>query len=401
MKTPSLLLLLSFATATACASSDRELSSAAREQAQARPNIILISADDLGWGELGCYGQEWIKTPAVDRLAREGMRFLDFYSGAPVCAPARAMLMTGKHSGQSFVRDNGNPGERGKPRPEELHFPGQFPLPDAEVTLAEALQSEGYTTAGYGKWGLGFEESSGDPLLQGFDHFGGYLCQVHAHNHHPRFLWLDGEKQMLEGNERGATGAVHSQDWFVDRALEFVRDQDESDDPFFLYLPFAVPHLAIQANQDIVDEYAALIPEEDHKHRGYIKHPTPRAGYAAMITQMDRGIGALMELLEELNLADDTIVIFTSDNGPTYDRLGGSDSVFFESAGPFRGYKGDVLEGGIRVPLVVRWPGRIAADSTSNLPSAWWDLFPTLADLAGAQTPEACNGISFAPTLLA
>lgn len=169
-----------------CAAADRD--SGGVEADGRRPNIVLISADDLGWGELGCYGQTWFDTPAVDRLAREGMRFLDFYSGAPVCAPARAMLLTGKHSGQSYIRDNGNPRERGKQRPDESYFPGQHPIPDAEVTLAEALRSVGYRTGGYGKWGLGFEGSSGDPLRQGFDHFGGYLCQIHAHNHYPRFL---------------------------------------------------------------------------------------------------------------------------------------------------------------------------------------------------------------------
>ena len=372
--------------------------SESRTEPSRRPNVVLIAADDLGWGELGCYGQRWFDTPAVDRLAAEGMRFLDFYSGAPVCAPARAMLMTGKHSGRSYVRDNGNPPERGKQRPDESYFPGQHPLPDAEVTLAEALQAEGYVTAGYGKWGLGFEGSSGDPLRQGFDHFGGYLCQIHAHNHYPRFLWLDGERVELEGNDRQLEGTVHSQDWFMDQALGFVREN--ADQPFFLYLPFAIPHLSIQADPALTEEYTDRIPEEEYEHRGYLQHPNPRAGYAAMVTQMDAGIGMLLDLLDELELADDTIVLFTSDNGPTFRRLGGADSDFFDSSGPFRGRKGDVLEGGIRVPLVARWPGRIEPGSTTDVPGGWWDLFPSLAELVDAEVPTVANGVSLAPTLL-
>ncbi|MEW6745836.1 MAG: arylsulfatase [Planctomycetota bacterium] len=373
-----------------------EASAAAQESAPP-PNIILIVADDLGYGELGCYGQKIIRTPSIDRLAAEGIRFTQHYSGSPVCAPSRCTLLTGKHTGHAFIRDNGDPPDRPHDEAHDL-FPGQYPLPDAEVTLAEVLRRCGYVCGAIGKWGLGYEGSAGDPSRRGFNLFFGYLCQYDAHNHYPRFLWRNGERIPLEGNDRKLSGRQYSQDLFVREALQFIRDNKGR--LFFLYLPVIVPHLSIQVPEETLAEYRGKIAEADYVHRGYLQHPSPRAGYAAMITHMDRGIGKIMELLGELGLDERTIVVFTSDNGPTYDRLGGSDSAYFESAGPLRGLKGSVYEGGIRVPLVVRWTGKIAPSSVSDHVCAFWDHLPTLGSVAGATLPAGLDGVSFSPTLL-
>jgi len=367
--------------------------------AERLPNVVLIVADDLGYAELGSYGQKHIRTPHLDRIAEEGMRFTQFYSGNAVCAPARCNLLTGKHPGNASIRNNGDPKQL-QHLAEEMgwEFPGQNPLPDEEITLAEILQGQGYATAAIGKWGLGHFGTTGDPNRQGFDLFYGFNCQRHAHNHYPRFLWRNRVKEPQPGNDRTLRGETYSQDQFAKEALAFIRENQ--DQPFFLYLPFAVPHLSIQAPDDSVAPYLETIPEEDYTHRGYLKHPTPRAGYAAMITRMDQHIGQIMELLKELNLDDETIVLFTSDNGPTFDRLGGSDSEFFESAGPFRGLKGSLYEGGIRVPLIVRWPGKIKPGSVSDHLAAFWDILPTVADATGGQVPAGIDGLSFLPELL-
>ena len=352
-----------------------------------KPNIIYLLADDLGYNELGCYGQKWIKTPHIDALAAEGMRFTQHYSGAPVCAPSRCVLMTGKHTGHAYIRNNS-----------EVKPEGQRPIPEATVTVAELLKRRGYATAAIGKWGLGFPGSEGDPNKQGFDLFYGYNCQRHAHNHYPRYLWRNDHRVKLEGNTRSLTGKQFSQDLFTREALSFIKKN--KDRPFFLYMPFAIPHLSIQVPEESLAQYRGKIPEADYKHRGYLKHPFPRAGYAAMISHLDRDVGKIMALLKELGLDDNTLVMFSSDNGPTYNRLGGSDSDFFESARPFSGLKGSVHEGGIRVPLVARWPGRIKPGTTSDHISAFWDVLPTLCDVAGAKPPADIDGISFAPTLL-
>jgi len=370
--------------------------SSAREVGD-RPNIIYIVADDLGYKELGCYGQKYIKTPSIDRIAAEGMRFTQHYSGQAVCAPSRDALMTGKHMGHAYIRNNGNPKGRISDAKNQL-FPGQFPIPDESITLAELLKARGYATAGYGKWGLGYEESSGDPLNQGFDDFGGFLCQVHAHNHYPRFLWKSGKQLPMSGNDRTLNGKEFSQDYFTKWGLEFI--EEHKDQPFFLYLPIAIPHLSIQVPEESLAQYKDIIPEEAHKHHGYLKHPYPRAGYAAMISHVDRDVGKIMDLVEQLGLDENTMIMFSSDNGPAYNRLGGSDSKFFESAAEFKGLKGSLYEGGIRVPLVARWPKKIKAQSESHLVSAFWDILPTLSELAGADTPEDIDGISFARTLL-
>ncbi|MCC7011767.1 MAG: arylsulfatase [Planctomycetes bacterium] len=346
------------------------------------PNIVLIVADDLGWGELGCYGQQKIRTPRIDALAREGMRFTQFYSGAPVCAPSRCALLTGLHAGHMAVRDN-----------VEIQPEGQMALPDASVTLAELLRERGYATGCFGKWGLGAPGSEGAPNAQGFEQFFGYLCQRQAHDYYPDHLWRNGQRVELDG-------AQYSHDRIAEEALAFVREHARQ--PFLLYVPFTIPHLALQVPEDSLAEYRGMWEDPPYDGRkGYRAHPTPRAAYAAMVTRMDRDVGRIVDLLGELGLGDDTLVLFTSDNGPTYDRLGGSDSSFFDSAAGLRGLKGSVYEGGLRVPLVARWPGCIAAGVESAHVAAFWDVLPTLLELAGGATPTGVDGLSFAPTLLA
>ena len=363
------------------------------------PNIIFIMADDLGWGDLGSYGNTKIRTPYLDQMAREGMRFTQFYAGSPVCAPSRAVLMTGKHGGHAFIRDN-----------KEVQPEGQYPIPSSEVTIAELLKTKGYATGAFGKWGLGFPGSEGDPNKQGFDLFYGYNCQREAHNFYPGHLWRNDQKVMLEGNTRGLTGKQYSHDLIEAEALQFIREH--KDKPFFAYLPFTIPHLALQVPADSLTEYAGAFPEDqpyDGKN-GYLPHRQPHAAYAAMITHLDRSVGRVFALLKELKLDDNTLVIFTSDNGGAFGtvtkefdflpgRLGGTDYVFFGSTGKFRAFKGSVYEGGIRVPFIARWPGRIKAGSVNETPAVFYDVLPTLCALAGSQAPAPADGLSLVPTL--
>lgn len=367
--------------------------------AERPPNIIYFLADDLGYNELGCYGQKWIKTPNIDRLAKEGIQFTDHYSGNAVCAPSRCCLMTGKHPGHAHVRNNGDPKNLQHLKAKYgWEYPGQNPIPDEEITIAELLKQKGYATAAIGKWGLGHFGTTGDPNKQGFDLFYGFNCQRHAHNHYPRFLWRNDKKEILPGNDRTLNGETYSQDRFREVALEFI--DENKDRPFFLYMPFAIPHLSIQVTEESLNEYKGKIPEAEYKHKGYLKHPYPRAGYAAMITHLDRDIGQILDRVTQYGLDDNTLVLFSSDNGPTYNRLGGSDSDFFESAGVFRGFKGSLYEGGIRIPLVARWPGKIKPGTQSNHISAFWDLLPTFCDVAGVESPKDIDGISLLPALL-
>ncbi len=381
----------------------------------APPNVVFIMADDLGYGEVGVYGQAKIRTPSIDRIANEGMRFTQHYSGSPVCAPSRCVLLTGLHTGHAYIRDNDEMNERG----DVWHDPdleGQRPLLEGTYTLGTLFQNAGYVTGAIGKWGLGGPGSSGAPNRQGFDHWYGYLCQRVAHNYYPTHLWRNEEKDLLEGNEyfyphqrlpEGAdpddpasyapySGRDYSMDHMAEEARGFIRDH--AREPFFLYLPFPVPHAALQVPEDSVDEYAQAFPETPYVgDRGYTPHQKPRAAYAAMVTRMDREIGSILDLLDELGLAENTLVLFTSDNGPTFN--GGTDSEFFGSAAGLRGLKTELYEGGIRVPLVARWPGRIPAGSTSELPSAFWDFLPTFAELTGQALPVITDGVSILPTL--
>ncbi len=372
-----------------------------------RPNIIYILADDLGYAELGCYGQKKIRTPNLDRMAEEGIRFMRHYAGAPVCAPSRCVLMTGMHLGHAYIRNN-------KSVPPE----GQQAIPGDTLTIAEILKQQGYATAAIGKWGLGPPQSEGDPNNQGFDLFFGYNCQAHAHSFYPTYLWRNQGRIKLNNHPFKAhqrlpkdadpndpasyaryIGKDYAPDRMIKEALRFIRDHQQ--EPFFLYFPTTVPHLAIQVPEDSLNEYKGKWPDPPYPGgKGYLPHPSPRAGYAAMVTRMDRDIGRIFALLKKLKLDDNTLVIFSSDNGPTYNRLGGSDSEFFQSAGPFSGLKGSVYEGGIRVPMIARWPGKIEAGQVSEHLSAFWDVLPTLAEVAGAKTSAGLDGISFLPELL-
>ncbi len=397
MRIVACLILRLFICAIACAFVVSSSAGTAHAQSR-RPNVIFIMADDLGWGELGCYGQKIIRTPNIDALSRQGMRFTQFYSGNAVCAPSRCCLMTGMHPGHAYIRDNGNPKDL-----EELKakydwvYPGQHPIPEDTVTLSGLFKKAGYATGAMGKWGLGNVGTTGDPARHGFDLFYGYYCQAHAHNHYPKFVWRNQQKEFLTGNNDELNGQVYTQDRFVEEAVAFL--QQHKSEPFFLYLPFIVPHLSIQAPESAVAEYRNQIPEEEYKHTAYLKHPTPRAGYAGMVSHMDAGIGIILAKLKELGLEDDTIVVFTSDNGATYDRLGGTDSEYFHSAGSLRGLKGSLYEGGIRVPMIVRWPNRIQAGTETDWVGAHWDFLPTLCELTGLDAPKNIDGLSFAPLL--
>src|SRR5262245_37388439 len=368
-----------------------------RDKAQDKPNVILIMADDLGWGDLGSYGQTKIKTPNLDQMAAEGMRFTQFYSGSPVCAPSRCVLMTGKHGGHAYIRNN-----------REVQPEGQWPIPASEVTIAELLKLQGYATGAFGKWGLGFVGTEGDPNKQGFDLFFGYNCQREAHNFYPDHLWRNDQRVNLDGNQRGLTGKQYSHDLIEAEALKFIRDNREK--PFFLYAPFTIPHLALQVPEDSLADYVGKWDDPPYDgSNGYLPHPTPRAAYAAMVSRMDRSVGRMMALLKELGLDNNTLVIFASDNGGAFGevtkdfdfrpgRLGGTDYVFFGSTGKFRAFKGSVYEGGIRVPFIARWPGKIKAGSVSELPAVFYDVLPTFCELAGVKTPHT-DGLSLAPTL--
>lgn len=364
----------------------------------AKPNIVFILADDLGYGELGCYGQKKIKTPNLDRMAVEGMRFTDFYCGCSVCAPSRCTLMTGKHLGHATVRDNMQraPG-----------LEGQHPMEPGTVTVAQLLKKAGYATGIIGKWGLGMPEDHSSPLDFGFDHHFGYLCQGMAHTYYPPYLWRDDKQEPLAGNppyaygRRGViepAGKTYSHDLMADDSLRWVRQH--KDGPFFLYLAFTIPHLSLQVPEDALAEYRGQWPETpltNSKH--YANCASPRATYAAMITRMDRDVGRLMALLVELGLDDRTLIMFASDNGAVFP-LSGVDPEFFHSNGNLRGYKQDLYEGGIRTPLIARWPGRIQTGTTSRLKGAFWDVMPTLCEVAGIAVPADIDGMSIAPTLL-
>jgi arylsulfatase A len=376
------------------------------------PNIVFILADDLGYRELGCFGQQKIRTPHLDALAKEGMRLTQHYSGSAVCAPSRCVLLTGKHPGHATVRDN-----RSTP------LEGQHPIPDTETTVAKLLQQQGYVTGAFGKWGLGGPDSTGQPLKQGFNRFTGYLCQSHAHSYYPSYLWND-DQQLTLANDPPVPGHASllkgadpmdpksynifkGQDYAPDRineaALTFIRENKER--PFFLYYPSVMPHVALHVPDEELKPYLGLgwndPPFTRNGGVGYTPHFTPRAAYAAMITRLDRYVGNMLALLDELDLAENTIVVFTSDNGTTHlDQE--VDYEFFASVGELRGLKGSLYEGGVRVPAIVRWPGHVAAGSASDRVTGFEDWMPTLLDLIGQADAieHEIDGISLLPTLL-
>lgn len=343
------------------------------------PNIVFILADDMGIGDVGCYGQRMIETPNIDALADAGVRFTSHYAGSTVSAPSRCCLMTGKDTGHSWVR--GNKGSGGF----------DFPLASEEVTVAEILKARGYATACVGKWGLGGIGAEGHPNNQGFDYFFGYLGQGAAHNYYPDYLYENSEKVMLDGK-------VYSHFMIVEKGLDFIRRH--SDGPFFAYFAVTPPHADLDYPD--ISRYEGRFEEVPHVNntkngRGYKSQPKPRATYASMVSEVDSNVGSVVSLLDELGILDNTIVIFSSDNGVHC--VGGHDPDYFDSNGPFRGYKRDLYEGGVRTPFVVRWDGHVAPGSETDHISAFWDFLPTVCDIVGAEVPDSTNGISYLPTL--
>ena len=330
-----------------------------------KPNIIYIMADDMGYGDLGCYGNDKIRTPHLDQLAEEGIRFTQHYAGSTVCAPSRGSLMTGMHTGQAYIKGNF-----------AMQTEGNLPLPDTTVTVAELLKQAGYHTAVIGKWGLGGPGSVGGPNNQGFDYSFCYLDQRNAHEYYPPYLWENEQKVILDNQHEPNE---YSHDLFTCKALDFIEKQGDS--PFYLYLAYTIPHGKYQVPDD------APYSERDWT--------LEQKNYAAMITRMDSDIGSIMELLESKGMDHRTIIFFTSDNGGVR-RM----SDFFLSNGQSRGYKGDLFEGGIRAPLIVRWPEKISEGQVSDHISAFWDFLPTACDLAGTEPPSGINGISYMPELL-
>ena len=374
------------AAAGGCAPASKR-SAAAGEGPRQRPNIVFILADDLGYGDLGCYGQKRLRTPTLDALAAEGVRFTQHYAGSTVCAPSRFTVMTGCHIGHATTAGQGQC------------------LEPERVTVAECLKAAGYATACIGKWGLGEDGTTGAPRKQGFDRFFGYLNQVHAHNYYPAWIWRDEEKVHLrnevvtatKGYAKGRGGASskrvdYSHDLMTAEALDFI--DRHHDRPFFLYLPYTIPH----ANNEhhVVGRHGMEVP--DLGPFAGEEWPEPEKGFAAMVHRMDRDIGRLIERLKQYGIAGDTLVLFSSDNGPH--KEGQHDPAFFDSSGPLRGIKRDLYEGGIRVPTIAWWPGRIAPGRTSDHLSAFWDFLPTACEVAGVAPPDGIDGISYLPELL-
>lgn len=404
----SLLAGLLCLSLIACSTVEREVEGAAQGTPlhnQARPNIIYILADDLGYGDLGCYGQTKIQTPVLDRLAANGLKFTDHYAGSTVCAPSRSVLLTGKHVGTTYIRGN-NRGPDGY----------ELPIPQSEVLVSEVLKGAGYNTAIIGKWGMGGPDSSSHPNAVGFDFFYGFLNHAHAHNHYPDYLWRNDQEEKLDNVVvRGGRGMnaklgagvaskreAYANDLFFEESGAWIAQQAKADAPFFLYLALNVPHANNEANGMLEhmpeanrpqqgQEVPDLGPYAGNGWRG------PDQGQAAMITRMDRQIGELVAQLEALGIADDTLIMFTSDNGPHAE--GGNRPAFFDANGPYRGIKRDLYDGGIRVPMITYWPGTISP-ATTDLISGFQDILPTFADLAQVDVPQGVNGISFKPTLL-
>ena len=369
-----------------------EDSADSQRQAGSSPNIIYILVDDMGYGDLSCYGQQRLKTPHIDRLAREGLMFTQHYAGATVCAPSRASLLTGKQPGRSSVRGN---------------QPGGQLLQDDEITLAEVLKTGGYSTAIIGKWGVGHPPPADDPMRNGFDHAYGYINMWHAHNFYPEFLYKNGQKVALPGNvtdmsfnypvdmPEGAGVAKEKGTYvlyeFEKDAMQFIEAHQHS--PFFLYLALNMPHANNEAGRFLKD--GMEVP--DYGQFEQENWPNPEKGFAQMIHLIDETVGKITHKVASLDLDDQTLIIFTSDNGPHQE---GEHKVdFFDSNGKLRGMKRDLYEGGIRVPMIARWPGKIQPDSKTDLLSAFWDVLPTFCEIAGLDVPEGIDGISFLPTL--
>lgn len=359
-----------------------------------QPNIIYILADDLGYGDLSITGQKKFATPNIDELAKEGMLFTQHYSGATVCAPSRSALLTGMHTGNTPIRGN-----------KEIDPEGQWPLPDKTYTVAELLKENGYATGSFGKWGLGYPGSEGDPLNQGFDTFYGYNCQRLGHNYYPYHLWDNDKKIMLEQNE-GFKKGQYAPNLIHDQAISFM--EKNKDKPFFLYYPSVIPHAELIAPEEYMSKYLGEFePEKEFKGRDsgeeyrkgdYESQKNSHAAFAAMINLLDDQVGEIVSKVRELGLEKNTLIIFTSDNGPHLE--GGADPEYFDSNGIYRGYKRDLYEGGIHVPMIAKWEGKIQKGSSSDHISAFWDILPTLSELVEGEVSANIDGISLLPTLL-
>lgn len=352
-----------------------------------KPNIIFIFADDLGYGDVGCYGQQKIETPHMDALAKNGLRFTQFYSGSTVCAPARVSLLTGLHTGHTPVRGN-----------KSFQPEGQTPVPGSVTSFASILQQQGYSTAAFGKWGLGYITTSGDPNKQGFDRFYGYNCQSLAHDYYPDHLWNNHDRIDLPGNNQ--SNQTYSGDLIHAEALNFIKSDHK--DPFFLFLPYTLPHAEVIAPHDSIYSYYIKKFKEQpdtakRLYDGRFLEPYPHAAFAAMVARLDRYVGEIVRLVTEKGISKNTIIIFGSDNGPH--REGGGDPEYFNSNGIYRGIKRDLYEGGIRVPFIASWPGKIKP-GVSGQPAALWDLYPTFLELAGVKQAAKVDGLSLVPTLL-
>lgn len=390
MKNPTFLLMLFLSVLfTSCQNQTK------KEIPATPPNIVYILADDLGYGDLSVYGQSKFTTPNIDKMAEQGMLFTQHYSGNTVCAPSRSSLMTGQHTGHTPIRGN----KEWKPE-------GQWPIPDTAFTMAEMLKQQGYATGAFGKWGLGYPGSEGAPNNQGFDEFYGYNCQRLAHNYYPGHLWHNKQKVALEENS-GDSFAIYAPQLIHQKALQFI--EENKNKPFFLFYPNVIPHAELLLPEKNLAEFRGMfLPENEYKGAepgdpnfrvgGYGTQPESHAAFAAMVTLLDRQVGEVMDKLRELGLAENTIVIFSSDNGPHLE--GGADPDYFNSNGPLRGYKRDLYEGGIRVPMIAVWQGKIKAGTQSDHVSAFWDVLPTVAEIVGTEVPENTDGISFLPTLL-
>jgi arylsulfatase A len=358
------------------------------------PNIVFILADDLGYGDLSCYGQKRFSTPNIDRLSKQGMLFTQVYAGCTVSAPSRCSLLTGLHTGHTEIRGN----KEWKPE-------GQWPLSAKALTIPEILKARGYTTGAFGKWGLGYIGTEGDPNSQGFDEFYGYNCQSLAHNYYPDHLWHNHEKVMLQQNADGKTGG-YSADLIHRAALSFIETNRVK--PFFVYYATTIPHAELAAKEEYMKRFLGKL-EPEKSFRGtdsgpnfrqgpYQSQPDSHTAFAAMVTELDDYVGEIEDKLRELGLEKNTIIIFTSDNGPHLE--GGGDPDFFDSNGILRGYKRDLYEGGIRTPFIVKWPAKVKAGSRSEHIAAFWDILPTFAEMTGAEIPAGTDGISFLPTLV-
>lgn len=418
------LLLLAGIIFLACKEEVKSIDETA--SANTKPNIIYILADDLGYAEVGAYGQKKIETPNIDALAKTGMLFSQHYTSAPVCAPARHMLLTGKHAGHAYIRSNSEWKERGDvwdhyAMAKDSTLEGQGPMPENTITLADRLKEVGYTTGIVGKWGLGAPHTKSVPNDMGFDFFYGYNCQRQAHTYNPLFLYKNRNRvhfandtvppgtKLDEGadpNDQKSYAQFEQKFYSPDSMFKELTDfvDRSKDQPFFLYWASPIPHVALQAPRRWVDYYSAKFGTEEPYlgDKGYFPHKNPRAAYAAMVSYLDENIGKLVQQLKDEGIYDNTLIVFTSDNGPSY--AGGADPKFFESAKPFNGEygrgKGFLYEGGIRVPMIASWPDKIKAGSTSDHISAHYDMLATFADVSGYKKPENIDGVSLLPTLV-